>query len=695
MSGIIYDPPRVLVPIFNNYDYTFLANQLISQANADSRYLYRVLNDTASGRINFAGGMRMPTRVFPPVVMTSLTTPAGYVASSSSVFGSFDASNVFRYSTTSFFASATSTYNASGDYIGAVSTTITTPPSTYLGEWLQIQLPSPILLKQFYIFPRTAIITTAPNIFTVLGSNDGSTWVQLFNNTVPITYAVSSGFKGLFFSIVSPTNAYSYYRMVINKVFAGGTSVQFSQWILFDTDLPYSLYYTAENSTGLLAYPNADINFNNTMYVNSSILSSLPVRVPDSGTTLTNNSTMGMSRVAPNVMRLGTNVPISLTSLAQTPRNYYGMTTNTSNGDVYVCVRNGFIYKFVGGTGNLVAAETTPTSRNWIDITYNRFTGNVYASVIGGDIYMQTAGTGDFIALGQTTRSWGGMTSNPANGDVYCCVYSGDIYRQTAGIGNFIALGQTIRTWYGMTVLRGNIYACVDNGDIYRQIGGAGAFTALGQTTRKWGGMATINNDVYCVVEDVADGNVYIQYGGEGNFISLNQTTRAYHGITSSNNVVYVSQISLSGQIYSSPLNPPEMQLVATNATTSEHYAEAQRFLHTSGFTSTVGSFGWTFVSATILRFFQGGTLRSEFTDTINRFNNQNLDMKANNLVNASQVGNSAGNLEVRVNNAGSGGSLTLTGGTGLLAATSGGSAGQHLVITINGVNYKIALQTV
>ena len=55
-------------------------------------------------------------------------------------------------------------------------------------------------------------------------------------------------------------------------------------------------------------------------------------------------------------------------------------------------------------------------------------------------------------------------------------------------------------------------------------------------------------------------------------------------------------------------------------------------------------------------------------------------------------VGSTFGNTEIKCNTTGVGGTLSLTGGTGLLSSTSGGSSGQHLVITINGVQYKIAL---
>lgn len=72
---------------------------------------------------------------------------------------------------------------------------------------------------------------------------------------------------------------------------------------------------------------------------------------------------------------------------------------------------------------------------------------------------------------------------------------------------------------------------------------------------------------------------------------------------------------------------------------------------------------------------------------------NNPLDMTNNAVQNAPQVGNAAGNLEVRMNSTGAGGTLTLTGGTGLLAATAGGSSGQHLVLTINGTQYKIKLE--
>jgi hypothetical protein len=71
------------------------------------------------------------------------------------------------------------------------------------------------------------------------------------------------------------------------------------------------------------------------------------------------------------------------------------------------------------------------------------------------------------------------------------------------------------------------------------------------------------------------------------------------------------------------------------------------------------------------------------------------LDMENFNIVNCPQVRNNAGNIEIKANSTGAGGNILLTAGTDLLSATSGGSAGLHLKLTINGTAYKIALLNV
>lgn len=65
----------------------------------------------------------------------------------------------------------------------------------------------------------------------------------------------------------------------------------------------------------------------------------------------------------------------------------------------------------------------------------------------------------------------------------------------------------------------------------------------------------------------------------------------------------------------------------------------------------------------------------------------------ATETVNAPLVQNLNGNLTLGCNSTGAGGKIAFSGGTGLLSGTSGGNSGQHLAVTINGIDYKIALQ--
>lgn len=118
----------------------------------------------------------------------------------------------------------------------------------------------------------------------------------------------------------------------------------------------------------------------------------------------------------------------------------------------------------------------------------------------------------------------------------------------------------------------------------------------------------------------------------------------------------------------------------------------------TAGAPSIVGriagqeSTGLYWTATPSLNISTGGVQRCNITSTALQLNGVPLDCNGQNVRNAPQVGNEAGNLELRMNSTGAGGSLTLTGGTGLLSGTAGGASGQHLVLTINGVNYKIAL---
>ena len=109
---------------------------------------------------------------------------------------------------------ASNAYNTStGIYTGNV-TTLDISENIYTGEWLQIQLSTPITLSSINMNARSGWETTrAPRNFVVLGSNDGTNW-NLLETYVNQTW--SSLTKS--FSISNTSNSYSYFRFVIQRV---------------------------------------------------------------------------------------------------------------------------------------------------------------------------------------------------------------------------------------------------------------------------------------------------------------------------------------------------------------------------------------------------------------------------------------------------------------------------------------------
>jgi Chaperone of endosialidase len=106
-------------------------------------------------------------------------------------------------------------FYSGSNYGGATTTSIA--GSNYLGEWLQLQLPSTVVITQYLIRPNGngTFTTNAPSKFVIAGSTDGSTWNlldvrsnQSWPTATPVTY-----------SNLSVNTPYSYYRIVALNTF--------------------------------------------------------------------------------------------------------------------------------------------------------------------------------------------------------------------------------------------------------------------------------------------------------------------------------------------------------------------------------------------------------------------------------------------------------------------------------------------
>ena len=180
---------------------------------------------------------------YPRVKMTAATT-SGYTASASSSISGWEPYEAFGlrdYSINSgdsnVWASALSVgtehkyiYNT-GSYTGTVTTTAT-DASEYAGEWLQIELPTPIKLQYSQLFPRPGYPGVMPKNGTILGSTNSTDWYSI-SSWENASYATGQYTR----HNALTENYYDYYRLVVEDIVGTGvtalTVTEIADWELY------------------------------------------------------------------------------------------------------------------------------------------------------------------------------------------------------------------------------------------------------------------------------------------------------------------------------------------------------------------------------------------------------------------------------------------------------------------------------
>ena len=185
-------------------------------------------------------------RMYPPVrnFTAATTTLSGqtygngtYVVSYSSTYGSgYDPFKCFNTSDIAGGIWADNRYTA-GNF-NSTSFIV----EGYLGDWLKIQLPVAIKLTRFEFLMRnegSALYRSrSPKDFKIYGSNDGITWVELVTK-IDAVYNASYIYEQTTPEI---TRAYSFYALVVNKLFSTGVLLNFDEWYIYGQEvLPSSL----------------------------------------------------------------------------------------------------------------------------------------------------------------------------------------------------------------------------------------------------------------------------------------------------------------------------------------------------------------------------------------------------------------------------------------------------------------------
>jgi hypothetical protein len=139
-----------------------------------------------------------------------------------------------------------------GSYTGSDSTI----SSSYLGEWIKIELPVSIIVSKMIITSKigTSFLSTmSPKSFRIYGSTNNSTWTNIYSQS-NATYV-----DGIFAFNISTSTSFRYYAIVINGTTStNNTYVAFTIWEIFEifekatqvsvTDNSYFLNYS--NSGG-------------------------------------------------------------------------------------------------------------------------------------------------------------------------------------------------------------------------------------------------------------------------------------------------------------------------------------------------------------------------------------------------------------------------------------------------------------
>ena len=153
-------------------------------------------------------------------------------------YGAHLAFNKASPSGEAFWGSAATYSTSTTFYTGTVSTTYNTN-LTYLGEWLQIQLPQNIVLTSYTLVGQVNTSTTgvagrSPKNFIILGSSNGINWTLVDTETNITGWANLGAVRT--FTTNNVIQAYSYYRICINANQGDatyGSSVSIAEWELF------------------------------------------------------------------------------------------------------------------------------------------------------------------------------------------------------------------------------------------------------------------------------------------------------------------------------------------------------------------------------------------------------------------------------------------------------------------------------
>jgi hypothetical protein len=259
-------------------------------------------------------------------------------------------------------------YNNSGAYIGSVSTTVSGVSQS--GEWVQMQLPNPIVLYSFLLNFWWSSQAYWAKSFLLAASNDGTTWTNIYDNTnASFVYGTAQTFV-----VTGSSVPYRYFRLIVRTT----SGIPSCEWWILDQ----SKLYTNASNFNLTKFPPAPLTADTPVTFNT-------VNAKNWYNIMTYNGTLsGTDPLKQLQITDGSNNGTSCYVTSQTPMNYDSFTfsfqlycANNSNGDnLDVYFGNGGyqvtfsfqIYYYQGirlSTSSVSNAVSSAT--NWYNSTWN------------------------------------------------------------------------------------------------------------------------------------------------------------------------------------------------------------------------------------------------------------------------------------------------------------------------------------
>lgn len=219
----VWDKPLTDAELFEACDILIQGTQSLYVEKS-----VRVPSGIEGGLVVYGQSNTMTYSVFPPNTLEGnqslcKNNPSGngtYVVSASMSYSpSYEPYNVFNPDTTFYWKGEAGAFSGvTGSYFGEKGNTYE-GSSVYNAEWIQIQMPQDIVLREYIIKPTANYTTSAPRAWTMFGSKNGIDWVQIHS----VGNATWSGVDDQYF-VTNATIEYNYYRLAVSIIYTDGST---------------------------------------------------------------------------------------------------------------------------------------------------------------------------------------------------------------------------------------------------------------------------------------------------------------------------------------------------------------------------------------------------------------------------------------------------------------------------------------